>query len=147
MKIAFTLLFLMIISIIKVQAQDNIYGPTISYQYQNGSVLKTGLYYATKITSKNFLKIDATANSTWTQKKYALIPELALTYYSDIYYFGLFSRAELTPYTVSPKVGITFITVFELDFGYGISINEKTDYRPIKGFNISLRLNLPLNKH
>lgn len=147
MKIAFTQLFLMISSIIKVQAQDNIYGPTISYQYQNGSVLKTGLYYATKITSKNFFKIDATANSTWTQKKYALIPELALTYYSDIYYFGLLGRAELTPYTFSPKVGFTFMTLLELDFGYGIPINEKTDYRPIKGFNTSLRLNLPLNKH
>lgn len=148
MKIAFTLLFLIISSIIKAQALENInniYGPTISYQYQNGSVLKTGVFYSSKINSKKILKFDATANSTWTQKKYALIPELAVTYYSEIYYFGLLGRAEFTPYTISPKVGFTFMTVWEMDFGYGFSINEKADFRPIKGFSTSLRLNFPLN--
>ncbi|MDM1347626.1 hypothetical protein HX071_14995 [Myroides marinus] len=128
-----------------LQAQNSLWGPSVSYQYQKGSIVKVGGYYATEINNTNILKIDATANFTWTQGKYAVIPEVAVAYYSDMYYIGAFGRAEITPYTITPKVGLSLFTLFEVDLGYGLPIADKTDYRPIKGFTTSIRFNIPIN--
>lgn len=117
----------------------------MSYQYQKGSIVKVGGYYATEIISKHILKVDATANFTWTQSKYTVIPEVAVAYYTDMYYIGAFGRAEITPYTITPKVGLSFLTFIEVDLGYGFPIGDKADYRPIKGFTTSVRFNIPIN--
>jgi hypothetical protein len=147
MKIALTTVCLLLGLAIapKLQAQSSLFGPTISYQYQKGSILKTGAYYATEVNTKNILKVDATANFTWIQNKSSVIPEIATTYYSAMYILGLLGRAELTPYTVTPKVGFTILTLLELDFGYGFAISDKKNYSPIKGFATSLRFNIPIN--
>lgn len=145
MKIVLTTLFILLGLTTKLEAQNHLYGPSVSYQYQKGSILKTGVYYATDFRSTNILKLDATANLTWIQNKYAVIPELAVTYYSDMYYIGVFGRTELTPYTISPKVGFSFFTLFEIDFGYGFSISDKVNYKPINGFTTSIRFNIPVN--
>lgn len=129
----------------KLQAQNYFVGPTVSYQYQKGSLLKTGIYYASDFNSNHIIKLDATANFTWVQHSYAVIPEIAATYYSEMYYIGLFGRAEVTPYTLTAKVGLSALTVLEIDFGYGFSIADKTGYTPINGFTTSLRFNIPLN--
>ncbi|MDM1296122.1 hypothetical protein HX021_17695 [Sphingobacterium sp. N143] len=129
----------------KVTAQDHLIGPTLSYQFQKGSIIKAGGYFAFPFVGDNILRADATANFTWTQKKFALIPEAALTYYPQTYVLTPFVRAEVTPYTFTPKAGISFATLLDLDFGYGFSINEKKDYNPIKGFAVSLRFSIPLN--
>lgn len=145
MKIALSLLCLFLGLSTKLQAQNSLMGPSISYQYQKGSILKTGAYYATELNAGHILKVDATANFTWIQNQYTVIPELAVTYYTEMYYVGAFSRAELTPYTISPKVGLSLFTFFEVDLGYGFPIADKTGYRPIKGFTTSIRFNIPLN--
>ncbi|MDR2221684.1 MAG: hypothetical protein LBE34_02980 [Flavobacteriaceae bacterium] len=110
-----------------------------------GKYCKTGGYYATEIALDKFIKIDATANFTWIQNKYAVIPEAAFTYYSTMYYIASFGRAEITPYTITPKVGLSFLTFIEVDLGYGLPIADKADYRPIKGFTTSIRFNIPIN--
>lgn len=145
MRFTLIALYLLLASATKLQAQNHLLGPSVSYQYQKGSILKTGVYYAANIASQNILKIDATANFSWIQNKHAVIPEVAATYYADMYLLGVFGRTEITPYTVSPKVGFTLLTLIELDFGYGFSINNKPNYRPIKGFTTALRFNIPLN--
>ena len=144
-KIIGLLLALFLCNTAQLQAQEHFIGPSVSYQYQKGSILKTGIYYASSFNTDHIIKLDATANFTWIQNKYALIPELAATYYSEMYYIGFFGRAELTPYTVSPKVGLSLFTFFEIDLGYGFPLADKTDYRPIKGFTTSIRFNIPLN--
>ncbi|WP_293899633.1 hypothetical protein [Sphingobacterium sp. UBA5670] len=128
-----------------VKAQDYLIGPTLSYQFQKGSIIKTGAYFAFPFIGDHILRADATANFTWTQKKFAVIPEAAITYYPQTYVLTPFLRAEVTPYTVTPKLGISLATLLDLDFGYGFSINDKKDYRPMKGFAVSLRFSIPLN--
>lgn len=145
MKVALITLCIFLGLAVKVQAQNYFIGPSISYQYQKGSIVKAGAFYTTDIGASNVLKLETTANFTWTQGKYAVIPEVAATYYLDMYYIGFFGRTELTPYTASPKVGFSILTIVEIDFGYGIPLATKTDYRPIEGFTTSLRFTIPLN--
>jgi hypothetical protein len=135
----------LLIGTLTLQAQNSLWGPSVSYQYQKGSIVKVGGYYATEIISKHILKVDASANFTWTQGKYTVIPEVAVAYYSDMYYIGAFGRTEITPYTITPKVGLSLFTLFEVDLGYGLPIADKTGYRPIKGFTTSVRFNIPIN--
>jgi hypothetical protein len=130
---------------LQAKAQEVLYGPTLSYQYQKGSAVKTGGYFAFAFLGENILKTDITANFTWTQKKFAIIPELAFSFYPQSWVVAPFVRAELTPYTLTPKVGVTLATLLDLDFGYGLSITDKQDYLPLKGFAVSLRFNIPLN--
>lgn len=127
------------------KAQEILYGPTVSYQYQKGSSIKTGGYLAVAFLGENILKTDVTANFTWTQKKFAVIPELALSFYPESWVIAPFVRTEITPYTFTPKVGVTLVTLVDLDFGYGFSIADKQDYLPLKGFSAALRFNIPLN--
>lgn len=138
-----TLILLTLASSIK--AQDHLIGPTLSYQFQKGSIIKTGAYFAFPFIGDHILRADATANFTWTQKKFAVIPEAAITYYPQTYVLTPFVRAEVTSYTVTPKLGVSLATLLDLDFGYGFSINDKKDYRPMKGFAVSLRFSIPLN--
>ena len=129
----------------KAKAQDYLVGPTLSYQFQKGSIVKTGAYFAFPFSGDHIIRADATANFTWTQSKFAVIPEGALSYYPQTYVLTPFVRAELTPYTLTPKVGVSLATLLDLDFGYGFSIKKKTDYQTIKGFAVSLRFSIPLN--
>ena len=129
----------------QIQAQEHLFGPTLSYQYQNRSMFKTGAYFATELNHKHIVKIDATANFTWIEDNFIVIPEVAAAYYSEMYYIGLFGRAELTPYTLTPKIGLSFATFIELDLGYGLPLANKGDFNPIRGFTTSLRLNIPIN--
>ncbi|WP_219929423.1 hypothetical protein [Sphingobacterium athyrii] len=129
----------------KAAAQDHLIGPTLSYQFQKGSIIKTGAYFAFPFLGDNILRADVTANFTWTQKKFAVIPEGAITYYPQTYVLTPFVRAEVTPYTFTPKLGVSLATLLDIDFGYGFSIKDKADYRPMKGFAVSLRFSIPLN--
>lgn len=145
LQIPLTVLCLFLGSTAKIQAQETLFGPSLSYQFQNRSMFKAGLYYATSLNSSHIVKVDATANLTWVESKFVVIPEVAGTYYSEMYYIGLFGRAELTPYTVTPKIGLSFATFVELDFGYGISIAKKGNLHSIEGFTTSVRFNFPIN--
>ncbi|MBB1149578.1 hypothetical protein H4K35_05430 [Myroides sp. NP-2] len=145
MRMILVMWFLLLGSIAQLQAQNYLIAPTVSYQYQKGSMLKAGISYATDFNSTAIIKLDATANFTWVQHQFAVIPEIAATYYKNMDYIGLFTRAEVTPYTLTPKVGISALTLVEIDFGYGFSIRNKTGYAPIRGFTTSLRFTFPLN--
>lgn len=129
----------------QAKAQETLYGPTVSYQYQKGSAVKAGGYFAFAFLGENILKTDVTANLTWTQNKFAVIPEAALSFYPESWVVAPFIRTEITPYTFTPKIGITLATIVDMDFGYGFSIADKNNYRPIKGFTASLRFNIPFN--
>ncbi len=145
MKIVLSILFLFLGIDTKMQAQNHLFGPSFSYQYQNRSMLKTGIYYATELNLNHIVKVDATANFTWMKNNFVVIPEVAATYYSEMYYIGLFGRTELTPYTLMPKVGLSFATFIELDLGYGFPLANKGELGSIRGFTTSLRLSIPIN--
>lgn len=149
MKKAFSLIVFCVLLSLTVRSQEFIYGPTVSYQYQKGSTMKLGGMLMKGVGINSILRADVTGNLTWTQHKFAIIPELAVSYYpgntSTLNLVPLFVRGEFTPYTVVPKIGISILTLIEIDLGYGISINDKSDYKPLKGFTGSLRFSIPLN--
>lgn len=130
-----------------VNAQDFLIGPTISYQSQAGNLLKVGGYYLQPLAGDSFgLKLEANAQFAYFRNQSVVIPEGSLTFYPSFNNLILpFIEGELTPYTVTPKIGLSVATMVELGFGYGFDIKTKQDLKPIKGFTFSLGINIPLN--
>lgn len=130
-----------------VNAQEFIVGPTISYQSQAGNLLKVGGYYIQPAFQNSVgFRLDANAQFAYFRDKFVVIPEGSLTFYPTLdNLFIPFIEGELTPYTVTPKVGISFATILDFGFGYGFNIKTKQDLKPIKGFTFSLGINIPLN--
>jgi len=122
-----------------------IVGPSVAYQYQSNNFVKLSFWGLTDLGYADYLKIDAGADFTCSNKKMHVIPELGLTYYLNSRLIWPFIKAEVTPYTISPKVGLGIFNIIELGLGYGWSLKDKKELGPIKGFNFSLGLSLPLN--
>ena len=129
----------------KIYPSGWVLGPTVAYQYQTKSFLKASFWGLTEVGYADYIKIDAGANFTWHDSKTHVIPELSVTYYPSTVLIWPFVEAEVTPYTVTPKVGVGIFNLFELGFGYGWSLQEKKRLGAIKGFNFSVALSLPLN--
>lgn len=128
-------------------AQTNLYGPTFSYQSQSGSWLKLGGYFLHANQNDLVVKVDATANMAYLRDKFVVIPEVGLTLSPSVNSLVLpLFEGELTPYTITPKVGFSILTIVDFSVGYGFDYNTKENLKPIKGFNFSLGINIPINQ-
>ncbi len=124
-----------------------IWGPSIGYQYQNGSFLKASAWGLFAVNESQFMKIDAGANFSWMLNQSTVIPELGLTYYLNNVAVWPFLKAEITPYTATGKVGIGLFNLLEFSAGYGHSLKIKEGFKPIDGFTGAVTINIPLKFH
>ncbi|WP_282629804.1 hypothetical protein [Empedobacter sedimenti] len=152
-KLFITLVVIQISTILSAQqrqqkGQEFLYGPTIGYANQAGNFGKIGAFGFISIGELNFLKLDLNANITGMQGKTSIIPEAGLTFYNfprRLGGIGFFAETEFTPFTFTPKGGLTIFTVFDLGFGYGIEMRQKENFKSIEGFQVSFGINIPLN--
>ncbi|WP_314242375.1 hypothetical protein [Empedobacter tilapiae] len=130
-------------------AQDNFIGGTISYSNQSGNFGRTGLFVLFGL-GNNLIsyKLDANANMAYMRDNFHVIPEIGITGYiaaRELLYIFPFIETEFTPYTITPKAGISLASFVDFGFGYGFKINEKDGFKPIKGFQFSIGVNIPFN--
>lgn len=128
-------------------AQDLLIGPTISYQSQAGNSLKVGGYYLQPLAGNAVgIKLEANAQFAYFREQFLVIPEGSFTFYPTFDNLIIpFVEGELTPYTATPKVGLSIASIVEFGFGYGFDIKTKQNLKPIEGFTFSLGFNIPLN--
>lgn len=146
------LLFILLMSLVNVKGQEPvksnwIVGPSIAYQYQSKSFLKASMWALKDLGYANYLRIDAGANLTFEDNKAYFIPEAGITYYLSAKGIWPFIKGEITPFTLTPKVGLGVFNILEVGIGYGLEIGQKEPLASIKGVNFSLGLSIPLNYH
>ena len=129
----------------EVQKSKWIVGPSLGYQYQEKSFLKGSVWALTDLGYANYLRFDAGADLTFQDKKAYVIPEFGVTYYLSAKGIWPFIKAEVTPYTLTPKIGFGLFNILEFGVGYGVKLNQKANLPPIKGFTLGVGLSLPLN--
>lgn len=128
-----------------VQFYDQpIFGISTAYQNQSGNFGKLGGFMMFETKKKAIYKFAITANMASMKDQFIIIPELAGTYYFHNDFLMYFAKAEITPYTFTPKVGFSIGTEIDFGFGYGFSIHEKNNFKPIKGFTFSLNYDFPI---
>lgn len=128
-------------------AQDFLVGPSVAYQSQAGNTLKVGGYYLQPLAGNAVgIKLEANANFAYFRDQFLVIPEGSFTFYPTFNNLIVpFIEGELTPYTATPKVGLSIASIVEFGFGYGFDIKTKQNLKPIEGFTFSLGFNIPLN--
>ena len=128
-------------------AQDFLVGPSVAYQSQVGNMLKVGGYYLQPLAGNAVgIKLEANANLGYFRDQFLVIPEGSFTFYPTFNNLIVpIVEGELTPYTATPKVGLSIASIVEFGFGYGFDIKTKQDLKPIEGFTFSLGFNIPLN--
>lgn len=144
-KIFYT--FLILLLPLVNNAQEFLVGPTISYQSQAGNLLKIGGYYLQPLNDDSFgFKLEANAQLAYFRNDIRVIPEGSLTFYPTFDNLILpFVEGEITPYTITPKVGLTIATIVDFAIGYGFDTKTKENMKPIKGFTFSLGFYIPIN--
>lgn len=131
---------------VEVQPQKGwIVGPAVSYQYQSKNMLKLSFWGLTDLGFMNYLKVDANADFAWKDSKTYVIPEIGVTYYMSPIIMWPYVKAEITPYTISPKVGVGVFNLLDVGVGYGWSLQERKGLGKIEGINVSVTASLPLN--
>ncbi len=130
-------------------AQKDLIGATVSYSNQSGNFGKAGLFVLFGLTDHMVdFKIDANANMAYMRDNLHIIPEVGITGYvgaRHLVYIFPFAETEFTPYTITPKIGLSVASIVDFGFGYGIKIGEKAGFKPIKGFQFSVVINIPFN--
>lgn len=128
-------------------SQTSLYGPTISYQSQSGNMGKIGGYYFYFSEKTNIgLKVDATANLAYFRNQLVVIPEAGLSLYPNAdLLISPYVKAEINPYTFTPKIGFSLLTIVDFGFGYGLDVKTKPNLKPIEGFTFSIGINIPIN--
>lgn len=124
-----------------------IVGPSIGYQFQKKNFVKASLWALKDIGYANYLRFDAGANMTFQDKKAYFIPEFGATYYLSAKGIWPFIKGEITPFTVTPKIGLGVFNIIEAGIGYGFELKQKEPLPSIKGVNFSIGLSIPLNYH
>lgn len=130
------------------QKNDFLYGVSLGYMNQSGNYGKIGAFGEIELGNSSMLKLDVNANITGMKNKLSIIPETGLTLYvfpNRLGGLGVFAETEFTPYTFTPKAGISLFTFIDFGFGYGFEIQQKNNFKPIEGFQFSFGINLPLN--
>ena len=114
---------------------QNLFGVSGSYSNQSGNFAKLGLFYTFGLGDTFFTpRIDANINMAYMRDNFHVIPEIGVTGFlaSRGSYIFPFVESEFTPYTITPKVGLTFLTIVEFGIGYGFKINELFSFLPKK---------------
>ena len=120
----------------------------VGYVYFDENFFKIGGKY---FFDKSFSSIGLSSNISYLSKKIVVIPELSYTYYfsdenrsnfsSDHF---VFTQISLSPKSITPKVGWSFATFFEVAAGYGIELNT-SNYYNTKGLRLDVSVAIPLD--
>ncbi|MEG0695704.1 hypothetical protein [Algoriella sp.] len=132
----------------KYKNPDFLFGPTIGYTNQAGNFGKIGAFGEVFLGNYYVLKLDVNANMSYMRDDFQLIPEAGFSFYIMPERSGglaFFAETEFTPYTFTPKIGLSYITFIDFGFGYGIEMKQKQNFKSIDKFQFSFGLNIPLN--
>ncbi|TYP90273.1 hypothetical protein BC792_12455 [Sphingobacterium allocomposti] len=124
-----------------------IWGPSVGWQYQNGNFIKLSGWGLFAPNEKQYIKFDAGANFTRMGGQTVVFPEVGVTYYLSDRLLFPFIKAEINPYTITPKVGVGLLSVVDFAVGYGFDLRTKEGLRPFHGITGSISINVPLNFH
>lgn len=144
-KLLIAILFLIIAH--PAQAQHQVIGAAVGYKAQNGHWLQAGLDYQWVTTNNWGIGADIKANAIYSQEKIKVVPEATLSLYPNANKLvAPYVASGISPYTITPKLGISLAYMLNLEFGYGFSINENSDeIQPINGCSFALSVRYPLN--
>ena len=158
MKKLYSILFALIFSWGFSQAEYQKFTPyflfNVGYNYQNINYLNTGVDLYILTPSNNIIDLGASADMGLPNDAFTAIPKAHIGYLFNVKnsiadpYSSNFSsafwvvRTNVTPWSIQPEAGITFLSLFEITAGYGFEFRENPKVN-MEGLKIGVNLKLP----
>jgi len=125
------------------------------YEYWNGNYgrLGTDLYLVQQ--NDNIITFNANVNLGYMRDKFRAIPEVGIGYlfnfennlgdpYSSNVSAPFYSvRLDVSPWTVSPKIGIAVLGLLEFNAGYAFEFRDNNNFKEMNGIRAGFMLHLP----
>lgn len=137
------------------QKTTNYFTINVGYEYWNGNYGKVGSDLFLVQDNNNILTFSANANLGYMKDQFRVIPEIGAGYmfnfrnnsgdpYSSNFNSAFYViRAEVSPWTITPKAGIAVLSIVELNAGYSFEFRENKDFKDMSGFRAGLTIHLP----
>ncbi len=125
------------------------------YTNWNGNYGKLGADLYLVQQNDNIIDFGLVGNMGYMQDKFVIIPEASLGYlfnfyrkaadpYSENFRSSFYTaRVNVSPWTVSPEVGFTVLSVLEFNAGYAFEFREYKDFKSLQGFRFGITFHLP----
>ncbi len=154
-KIVAIVIFLIGFSVNAQKTTTNYFTINVGYEYWNGNYGKVGTDLFLVQDNNNILTFSANANLGYMKDMFRVIPEIGAGYlfnfsnkvgdpYSSNFNSAFYIiRAEASPWTITPKVGIAILSLLELNAGYSFEFRENKDFKEMNCFRAGLTIHLP----
>ena len=125
------------------------------YEYWNGNYGRIGTDLYLVQQNDNIISVNANVNLGYMKDEFRAIPEVGIGYLfnfqnnaGDPYSSNMNAafyvlRVDASPWTITPKAGITVLSLLELNAGYAFEFRENKNFKPMDGFRFGLSLHLP----
>lgn len=125
------------------------------YEYWNGNYGRLGSDLYLVQENDNIITVNANVNLGYMRDEFRAIPEVGIGYlfnvkenkgdpYSSNIRSAFYSaRLDVSPWTISPKVGVTVLSLLEFNVGYAFEFREYKDFKDLNGIRTGLTLHLP----
>lgn len=150
--------FLVLFTFIPTNAQQKLteyFTVNLGYEYWNGNFGKVGTDLFLVQKNNNILTFSANANMGYMKDKFRIMPEVGAGYMfnfsnniGDPYSSNISSafyviRAEVSPWTVTPKVGFAVLSLLEINSGYSFEFRNNDNFKDMSGIRAGLTIHLP----
>ncbi len=128
----------------------------VGYANLNGNYFKLGPEIYLTQPNGNLIDLSLTANMAYFSDKFVVVPELGVGYqfnakkvknridpYREYVNSTFYSaRINVSPWNVTPELGIALAGIVEANVGYSFEINEH-DFKSFEGIKFGLTIHLP----
>lgn len=128
----------------------------LGYQNLNGNYFKIGPEVYLVQPNDNLIDLSLTANMAYFKKNFVIVPELGIGYQFNAqkvenridpyreYIQGTFysARVNVSPWNVTPELGISILGLLEANVGYSFEFN-KHKYANFDGIKFGLTFHIP----
>ena len=152
------LTFALLIFSFFVQAQEkatSYFVLNAGYEYWNGSYGRFGTDLYLVQNNDNIVTVNANVNLGYMQDKFRAIPEVGIGYlfnfynnHGDPYSSNIkapfyVARVDVSPWTVSPKIGFSVLGLLEFNAGYAFEFNKYKNFKSMDGIRAGFTIHLP----
>lgn len=125
------------------------------YEYWNGNYGRFGTDLYLVKPNDNIITVNANVNLGYMQNKFRAIPEVGVGYlfnfdnkvadpYSTNIKAPFYSlRLDVSPWTISPKVGFAVLGLLEFNAGYSFEYRKYKDFKAMDGVRAGFTIHLP----
>ncbi len=125
------------------------------YEYWNGNYGRFGTDLYLVQSNENIFTVNANVNLGYMQDKFRAIPEVGVGYlfnfsnnagdpYSSNIKAPFYSvRVDVSPWTVSPKIGFAVLGLLEFNAGYAFEFNPYKNFKSMDGVRAGFTIHLP----